>query len=92
MTTPQTVEEIMHKHKANIYVKLEPGSTYSDYYAHIEFKDNKIKVKIYNDEGGCYDGDDEAMPFEWIATIKGIVDDLKNAKAIPDYTLELPGV
>jgi hypothetical protein len=84
-----TLIEILEKNKANLSIKLEPGGDYTDYFAHLSFEDNKIHVEIYNDEGGSYQSDEEPMPYAWIEMITKLVNDLKEAKAIPDYTLNL---
>jgi len=82
------IQEILNRHHANLSIRVGVG-TYSEYFAHISFDDNKITVEIHNDEGGRYASEEEPIPFEWIEKITLFVNDLKSAKAIPDYTLNL---
>lgn len=84
-----TLEEIIDAHKATFSIKLRPGGDYDDYFAHISFEDGKIKVHIYDGEGGGFGSDDEPMRYEWIGQITKLVNDLKDAKMIPTYTLHL---
>lgn len=88
----KTLIEILNDHKATLTIPLcdGVGSSYSEYHAHIQFADNKITVDIYNDEGSHWDlGEDGSMDFRWVEQIKAFVDDLKAAKAVPEYTLDL---
>jgi hypothetical protein len=40
-------------------------------------------------EGNYWGNEEEAMPFNWIEKIHQVVNDLKEAKHLPEYTLEL---
>jgi len=82
------IQEILEKHKATLSIRVSE-STYSEYFAHISFEENKITVNIFSDEGGHYASEEEPIPYEWIEKITLFVNDLKLAKAIPDYTLNL---
>jgi hypothetical protein len=82
------IEEILSQHKASLSIRVGE-STYCEYFAHISFEENKITVNIFNDEGGHYASEEEPIPYEWIEKITLFVNDLKLAKAIPDYTLNL---
>ena len=84
--------ELLKKHKANLSIPLpdRKESPYSEYHAFISFEDNKIEVKVYNDEGSQWEFDYEGMDVMWMETITNFVNELKATKAIHDYTLELP--
>lgn len=84
----KTLIEVLNDHKANISIRVGESS-YSEYFAHVGFEDNKITVNIYSDEGGHYASEEEPMPFEWIEKINTFVNDLKEAKHLPEYTLKL---
>lgn len=84
-----SLEEILHKHKASLTLKLEPGTEYSEYWATLSFEDGRVSVSITNDEGGYCGDNNDPMPYEWISLITGFVNDLKDGKQIPDYTLNL---
>ena len=84
--------EILQKHKANLSIPLPDGvgSTYSEYHAFISFEDGKIEVNIYSDEGNQWEFDCEGMDVSWMESITKFVGEIKEAKIIPDYTLNLP--
>jgi len=87
-----TLLEILDQHKAHIAIPLSEGvgSEYSEYHASIGFAENKITVQIYNDEGWAYElNENDGMPYEWAEQVTKFVNDLKQIKAIPDYTLYL---
>lgn len=84
--------EILDKHKVMMTIPLPEGvaSEYSEYHAHVQFADNKITVRVYNDEGGTYGYDyEEPLPIEWVDVISKFVSELKESKTVPEYTLEL---
>ena len=88
----RTLLEILDAHKATMSVPLPDGvgSQYSEYHAIINFANGKIEVNIYDDEGGAYGHDyDEPFDIKWIDTISKFVADLKEAKTVPVYTLDL---
>lgn len=82
--------EIVDKHKANLSLKLKPSGDWCDFNVYFSFEGNKITIEIYDEEGGHYDSDSEPLKYEWVEQITNFVNDLKEAKAIPDYQLELP--
>lgn len=87
-----TLTDILQKHKATLSIPLCDGigASYSEYHAHIQFADGKITVDIYNDEGSHWElGEDGTIDYQWVEQIKAFVDDLKAAKSVPEYTLEL---
>lgn len=74
-----TLQEILQQNNANLSIRLSSSGDYTDYFAHLIFEDNKIKVEIYNDDGGSYQSDEEPMRYEWIEMITKLVNDLKEA-------------
>jgi hypothetical protein len=84
--------EILQKHKAILSVPLPAGvgSSYSEYHAHLSFEDGKIKALVFSDEGNQWEFDYEGMDVTWMETISKFVGELQAAKAVPEYTLELP--
>lgn len=84
--------EIIEKHKATFSIPLcdGVGASYSEYHAHIQFADGKITVDVYNDEGGQWDmGEDGSLDYQWVKQITDFVEELKVAKIVPEYTLDL---
>jgi hypothetical protein len=88
---PAHLLEVLDKHKATLSLPLGDGvgSEYFEYHALIFFRDGKITVNIYNDEGQEWDLADDGLDVRWIEQISHFVDQLKQSGVIPDYTLSL---
>jgi hypothetical protein len=84
----KTLIEILDENKATFYLKLD-GDMYDDYSAHINFEDGKITVNIFSCEGNYFGNEEEPLPFSWVEKINKVVNDLKEAKMLPEYTLNL---
>lgn len=84
-----TLEEIIDTHSATFSIKLKPKGEWCSYFAHISFGEGNIQVEIYDEEGSRREDGEEPMPYAWIEQITKLVQDLKDAKIIPNYTLSL---
>jgi hypothetical protein len=84
----KTLLDILEQNKAQVSFQVGE-SAYSEYYAHISFEDSKVRVNVFDDEGGHYGDEEEPMPFEWIEKIYKVVNELKEAKHLPEFTLNL---
>jgi len=84
----KTLLDILEKHKASVSFKIGE-SEYNVYNAHIELVDGSIKVNIHSDEGDFYGDEETPMPFAWIEKIYKVVNELKVARHLPEFTLNL---
>ena len=84
----KTLVEILNNNKANMSIRVGESS-YSEYFAHIGFENEKITVNIFSDEGLHYASEEEPIPFEWIEKITKFVGELQNSRHLPEYTLNL---
>jgi hypothetical protein len=84
----KTLIDILGENNASVNFNIGAGA-YAEYYAHIGFEKGKVTINIYDDEGGFYGSDDKPMPYEWIEKIYKMVNELKKAKHLPEFTLKL---